>query len=81
MSNSPILTEYSVIFPLTINEFRFNFNFLSCIKPLCSCSLEIESASQFLMPCHYFSSISSNPLNSLMKIKHISKEIKILNEF
>ena len=32
-----------------LNENRFNHNFQNCINPLCSCSLEIESNSHFLL--------------------------------
>ena len=30
-----------------LNEHRFNHNFQNCINPLCTCSLEVESASHF----------------------------------
>ena len=30
-----------------LNEHRFNHNFDSCINPLCSCSLEVESTKHF----------------------------------
>ena len=39
------------------NEHRFNHNFESCINPLCTCSLEVESTSHFFLHCHYYDSI------------------------
>ena len=38
-----------------LNEHRFNHNFQSCVNPLCSCSLAIESTTHFLLHCHHFS--------------------------
>ena len=35
-----------------LNEHRFYHNFQNCSNPLCSCSLEIESTSHFLLQCH-----------------------------
>ena len=49
-------------------EHKFNHNFQSCIDPLCSCSLEIESATHFLLHCHHFSNIHSTPLNSINEV-------------
>ena len=51
-----------------LNEHRFNHNFQSCINPSCSCSLEIESITHFLMHCHHFSNICSTLLNSINEI-------------
>ena len=48
-----------------LNEHRFNHNFQSCINPLCSCSLVIESTAHFLLHCHNFSNICSTLLNSI----------------
>ena len=50
------------------NERRFNHNLKSCINPLCSCRLEIESTTRFLLYCHYFSNIGSNLLNSINEV-------------
>ena len=46
-------------------EHRFNQIFQSFINPLCSCSLEIESTTYFLLHCHHFSNIRSTLLNSI----------------
>ena len=35
-----------------LNEHRFNHNFDSCINPLCSCSLEVESTKHFFLSLH-----------------------------
>ena len=37
-----------------LNEHRFRHNFEDCMNPLCSCSLEIEDTSHYLMHCHHF---------------------------
>ena len=36
------------------NEHRFGHNFQDCLNPLCSCSLEIEDTSHYLLHCHHF---------------------------
>ena len=38
-----------------LNEHRFWHNFQDCLNPLCSCSLEIEDTSHYLLHCHHFS--------------------------
>ena len=50
------------------NEHRFNHNFQSCINPLCSCSLAIESTTHFLLHCHHFSNIRSTLINSINEV-------------
>ena len=52
-----------------LNEHRFNHNFQSCINPLCSCSLAIESTTHFLLHCHHFSNIRSTLLNSINEVE------------
>ena len=37
--------------------------FQSCLNALCSCSLQIESTTYFLLHCHHFSNIASTFLN------------------
>ena len=51
-----------------LNEHRFNHNFKNCIKPLCSCSLETESTSHFLVHCHHYTNIRLTLLNSIAEI-------------
>ena len=51
-----------------LSEQRFNHNFQSCINPLCSCSLAIESTTHFLLHCHHFSNIRPTLLNSINEV-------------
>ena len=51
-----------------LNEHRFNHNFQSCINPLYSCILAIESTTHILLHCHHFSNICSTLLNSINKV-------------
>ena len=44
-----------------LNERKFKHNFQDCVKPLCSCSLEIESLFHFFLHCHQF----KHPCNPL----------------
>ena len=37
-----------------LNEHRFRHNFQYFLNPLCSCSLEIEDTSHYLLHCHHF---------------------------
>ena len=41
------------------NKHRFKHNFENCINPLCTCSLEVESAKQFFLRCHHYSAFLS----------------------
>ena len=61
-----------------LNEHRFNHNFQNCINPLCSCSLEIESTSHFLLHCHHYTNICLTLLNSIAEI--IGNTFNITNE-
>ena len=38
-----------------LNAHRFHHNFQECLNPLCSCSLEIEDTTHYLLHCRYFS--------------------------
>ena len=51
-----------------LNEHRFNNNFQSYINHSCSCSLAIESTTQFLLHCHHFSNTRSTFLNSIIEV-------------
>ena len=51
-----------------LNEHGFTHNFHSCINPLCSFSLPIESTTHFLLHCHHFSNIRSAALNRINKL-------------
>ena len=48
-----------------LNEHKFNHNFKNCVNPLCTCSLEIESASHFFLHCDHYNNIRSTLLNKL----------------
>ena len=37
-----------------LNKHRFRDNFQECMNPVCSCSLEIEDTSHYLLHCHHF---------------------------
>ena len=42
-----------------LNEHKFNHNFDDCVNPFCTCSLEPESTSHFLLHCHHYNTIQS----------------------
>ena len=63
-----------------LNEHRFNHNFQSCINPLCSCSLAIESTTHFLLHCHHFSNIRSTLLNSINEVLGSTTKISDLSD-
>ena len=48
-----------------LNEHRFNHNFDSCINPLRTCSLEIESTTHCFLHCHFYSNIHKTLLDDL----------------
>ena len=60
-----------------LNEHRFNHNFQNCINPLCSCNLEIEPTSHFLLHCHHYTNICLTLLNSITEI--ICNTFNIIN--
>ena len=59
-------------------EHRFNHNFQKCINHLCSCNLEIESTSHFLLHCHQYTNIRLTLLNRIAEI--IGNTFNITNE-
>ena len=48
-----------------VKQYRFNHNFQNFINPLCTCSLEVESAAHFFLQCHHYHNIRVKILNSL----------------
>ena len=60
-----------------LNEHRFNHNFDSCINPLCSCSLEVESTKHFFLHFHHYTNIHKTLLNT---IEMIDKSILNVND-
>ena len=59
-----------------LNEHRFRQNFQDCMKPLCSCSLEIEDTLHYLPHCHHFNHICINLMNSVKSVESLSDEVK-----
>ena len=51
-----------------LNEHRFDHNFDSCINPLCSSSLEMESTKHFFLHCHHYTNIRRTLLNTVEMI-------------
>ena len=43
-----------------LNAHRFRHNFQDCLNPLCSCSLEIEDTTHYLLHCRHFSTQHAN---------------------
>ena len=63
-----------------LNEHKFRHNFQDCLNPLCSCSLEIEDTSHYLLHCHHFSNHCIDLMNSVNLIisnfKSVNDNIK-----
>ena len=51
-----------------LHEHKFKHNFQDCLNPICSCGLDIESISHFLLHCPSFSDERYTLLNTLNKI-------------
>ena len=64
-----------------LNEHIFNHYFQSYINPLCSCSLEIESITHFLLHCHHLSTIRSTLLNSINEVYLCIYDYLLFNDF
>ena len=57
------------------NEHKFSHSFQDCLYPLCSCSLQIEDTSHYLLHCQHF----SNHCYDLMKnVKSIIRNFEFL---
>ena len=48
-----------------LNAHRFHHSFQGCLNPLCSCSLEIEDTTHYLLRCRFFSKQSTGRMNSV----------------
>ena len=48
-----------------LNEHRFGYNFQDSLNPSCSCSLEIDDTSHYLLYCYHFSHHRVDPMNSV----------------
>ena len=51
-----------------LNAHRFRQNFHNCLNPLCSCSLETEDTSHYLLHCHHFSNHRAHLMNSVKSV-------------
>ena len=51
-----------------LREHKFRHNFQNCLNPLCSCGLEVESTSHFLLHCPLFSDNRRTLLSTLKNI-------------
>ena len=51
-----------------LNKHRFNQNFDNCINPLCTCTLEAESTTDFFLHCRYYKNIRKTLLDDLNEI-------------
>ena len=51
-----------------LNEHKCRHNFQDCLNPLCSCSLEIEDTSHYLLHCQHFSNHRIDLMNSVKSV-------------
>ena len=51
-----------------LNAHRFRHNFQDWLNPLCSCSLETEDTSHYLLHCHHFSKHRAHLMNSVKSV-------------
>ena len=51
-----------------LRDHKFRHNFLDTINPLCSCSIEIESNSHYLLRCPFFTCIRKTLLDNIVEI-------------
>ena len=64
-----------------LNEHRFRHNFQDCMNPLCSCILENENTSHYLLHCHYFSQYRIGLMDSVKSIwKILSLRLTMLKK-
>ena len=51
-----------------LNEHKFRHNFQDCLNPSCSCILEIEDTTHYLLHCQHFSNHRYDVVNSVKSI-------------
>ena len=51
-----------------LREDKFHHNFLDTLNPLCSCSLEIESTSHYLLRCPFYTHIRKTLLDNITNL-------------
>ena len=60
-----------------LSEHKFSHNFEGCMSPLCTCTLEIESTTNFFFHCHFYNNIRKT---LLVVLKVINVNILKLSE-
>ena len=60
-----------------LNAHRFHLNFQECLNPLCSCSLEIDDTTHYLLHCRYFSNQHTDLMNS---VNSVAQNFKFMSE-
>ena len=58
---------------------KFHHNFLDTLNPLCSCSLEIESTSHYLLRCPFYTHIRERSLKILLILLGIYRITRMIN--
>ena len=48
-----------------LREYKFKYGFEDMLNPLCSCSIEVESTSHYLLRCHFFDALRTTLMNDL----------------
>ena len=51
-----------------LREHKFRHNFLGTLNPLCSCCLEIESTSHYLLRCFFYTHIRKTLLGNITNL-------------
>ena len=51
-----------------LSEHKFKHNFRDTLNPLCSCSIEVESTSHYILRCHFFRALRATLINNLRNI-------------
>ena len=60
-----------------LNEHKFRHNFKDCMNPLCSCSLETENTTHYLLHCHHF---SQNRMSLISSVKSVSENFESFSD-
>ena len=58
---------------------KFHHNFLDTLNPLCSCSLEIESTTHYLLRCPFYTHIRGTLLENITDIIGIYRITRMIN--
>ena len=51
-----------------LREHKFRHNFLNTLNPLCSCSLEIESTTHYLLRCPFYTHLRRTLLDNIIEL-------------